>query len=90
MRWPHGSCCNGGGACSEPAQNKDRYVLEYGVNGYDKPTARSAFETLYTVDLKIPTGIACERCVLHWTYQTANSADGCTLHFWYIAIVVPG
>ena len=76
LRWPHGSCCNGGGACSDPAHNTDRYVVEYGVAGYDKPAARGDFQTTYTVDLKIPAGIQCERCVLQWTYQTANSADG--------------
>eukprot|EP00729_Bicosta_minor_P020087 gene20087-23163_t len=32
-KWPHGSCCNGGGACSDPAHNTDRYVLEFGSSG---------------------------------------------------------
>ena len=27
-RWPHGTCCNSGGACSPPDANTDRYVLE--------------------------------------------------------------
>ncbi len=27
--WPHGTCCNDGGACSNPAANTDRYVLEF-------------------------------------------------------------
>lgn len=76
VRWPHGSCCNGGGGCSAPEQNTDRYVLEFGVNGAELPASRNEFQTTYAIDLKIPTGIKCERCVLQWTYQTANSADG--------------
>ena len=27
--WPHGTCCNDGGACSDPAANTDRYVVEF-------------------------------------------------------------
>ena len=26
--WPHGTCCNGGGSCSKPSENKHRHVLE--------------------------------------------------------------
>ena len=28
-----------------------------------------------TIHLKIPDGIDCDHCVLHWSYVTANSAD---------------
>jgi hypothetical protein len=51
-------------------------VVEYGVNGKEVPTTRNEFQTTYTIDLKLPVGIVCARCVLQWTYQTANSADG--------------
>ena len=27
-KWPHGSCCNGGGACSPPHANTDRYIMQ--------------------------------------------------------------
>merc|ERR1712086_915622 len=26
--FPHGSCCNGGGACTPPDANRDRYVVD--------------------------------------------------------------
>ena len=64
-----------------------RYVLEYGVNGRARPSHRNDFQTEYTIDLKIPAGVECERCVLQMTYVTANSADGWPETFWNCADV---
>ena len=66
-KWPHGSCCNGGGACSPPAANKDRYVIETSstTGELGAPTG------LYTVVLKVPPGIECERCTLQWCVAEA-------------------
>mmetsp|Transcript_82324 Transcript_82324/g.164101 ORF Transcript_82324/g.164101 Transcript_82324/m.164101 type:complete len:437 (-) Transcript_82324:97-1407(-) len=74
--WPHGSCCNGGGACSPPNANTDRYVMQAASSTTD-----------FTVVLKVPTGVACERCVLQWTYITANSNDQYPETFWNCADV---
>jgi len=74
--WPVGSCCNGGGACSPPMQNIDRYVVERveggGVRDYD-------------IVLKLPENIECEHCVLQWFYQTANSRETYPESFWNCA-----
>ena len=73
--WPRGSCCNGGGACSDPANNTDRWVIP-----------RASGEP-YVIHLKVPVGIACERCVLQWYYQTGNSVDTFPESFWNCADV---
>ena len=82
---PHGSCCNSGGACSEPEHNLDRYILEFGVDS-ENPS-REEYQTEYTLDLMIPEGVECVRCVLQMTYMTANSADGFPETFWNCADV---
>ena len=41
----------------------------------------------YKVVLNVPPGISCERCVLQWYYQTANSADFAPEAFWNCADV---
>ena len=85
--WPHGTCCNDGGPCSDPASNTDRYVLEF--SGTDDPVSesRSFYEKEYHVVLKVPAGIACERCVLQMTYVTANSRGTYPETFWNCADV---
>jgi len=85
--WPHGTCCNDGGPCSNPASNTDRYVLEF--SGTDDPLSesRAFFEKEYQIVLKVPSGISCERCVLQWTYQTANSRATYPETFWNCADV---
>ena len=30
-QWLYGTCCNEGGSCLNPARNKDRHVIEYGL-----------------------------------------------------------
>ena len=59
--WPGGSCCNGGGACSPPEANDDRWI----VPAYSTQS--------YKIKLRAPAGIECERCTLQWFYQTGNS-----------------
>ena len=44
-----GTCCNGGGACSDPALNDDRYVIEF---------AYAKTHPDYDVRLQIPAGLA--------------------------------
>ena len=41
----------------------------------------------YQVNLKLPIGVECERCVLQWTYITANSRDAYPEAFWNCADV---
>ena len=72
--FPHGSCCNGGGACTPPDANRDRYVVD-----------DAAFGNTYTIALKVPVGISCERCVLQWYYQTGNRPDSYPEAFWNCA-----
>ena len=79
--WPHGTCCNDGGYCSPPDANKDRYVVEFSSD------ASSQTVSTYTIVLKVPADIECERCVLQWTYFTANSADTYPEVFWNCADV---
>ena len=79
--WPHGTCCNDGGYCSPPGANKDRYVVEFSSD------ASSQTVSTYTIVLKVPADIECERCVLQWTYFTANSADTYPEVFWNCADV---
>lgn len=74
--WPKGSCCNDGGACSDPMNNKDRYVLEFASGGGPRT---------YEIGLKIPEGIQCNNCILQWAYQTANSRDSYPETFWNCA-----
>eukprot|EP00941_MAST-03F_sp_MAST-3F-sp1_P001906 g1906.t1 len=78
-KWPYGSCCNGGGTCSPPASNKDRYVSNYAT-----PTIVEG-HSVYKINLKIPAGVTCERCVLQWTWQTGNSAGTFPESFWNCA-----
>lgn len=61
--WPYGSCCNGGGACSPPANNTDRYCVEF-----------ASTKTDYKIFLEVPS-VSCDRCVLQMLYQTGNSMD---------------
>lgn len=80
--WPKGSCCNDGGACSEPSENKDRYVVEFAGDGGVRD---------YEVVLKLPNGIDCDNCILQWMYQTANSRETYPESFWNCAdIAVKG
>jgi predicted carbohydrate-binding protein with CBM5 and CBM33 domain len=76
--WPKGSCCNDGGACSDPMANKDRYVLENASGGGPRN---------YQVNLKVPEDTQCNNCVLQWMYQTANSRDSYPETFWNCADV---
>lgn len=62
--WPKGSCCNGGGDCSNPMNNVDRYCVEFAST---KPS--------YTIILQVPSTVTCDRCVLQMLYQTGNSID---------------
>lgn len=71
--WPKGSCCNGGGACSSPAANDDRWIVPSYSTGS------------YNIKLRAPAGIECERCVLQWFYQTGNSRDMYPEGFWNCA-----
>ena len=67
-KWPHGTCCNGGGSCSAPSQNRHRYVIE------NAPVNVVNSHRIYAVHLTIPESLGtCDRCVLQWTYITANS-----------------
>eukprot|EP00457_Paulinella_chromatophora_P000817 gb/GEZN01000817.1/.p1 GENE.gb/GEZN01000817.1/~~gb/GEZN01000817.1/.p1 ORF type:complete len:1137 (-),score=196.58 gb/GEZN01000817.1/:144-3554(-) len=75
--WPIGTCCNNGGACSDPANNDDRYVMEFSTAGHAN----------YHIVLAVPAGIQCERCTLQWTYQTANSRETYPETFWNCADV---
>ena len=78
--WPHGTCCNGGGSCSKPSENKHRYVLE---NANPKLIGN---HRVFEVHLKIPPSVeSCERCVIQWTYQTANSRETYPETFWNCA-----
>lgn len=74
--WPSGSCCSGGGSCSDPLDNKDRYIAEFagggGVRNYD-------------ITLKVPEGMNCDNCILQWFYQTANSREAYPESFWNCA-----
>eukprot|EP00808_Paulinella_micropora_P005590 g29273.t1 len=79
--WPSGTCCNNGGTCSDPLNNRDRYVTEFGGPG------RNGGSVSYKVMLRVPTNIQCERCVLQWTYVTANSRDTYPETFWNCADV---
>lgn len=91
--WPHGSCCNGGGACSDPTSNTDRYVVEFAAqpsglasSGTPDAPVDVASEALeYVIDLQLPAGVECDNCVLQWTYQTANSCDHYPEAFWNCA-----
>jgi len=71
--WPNGSCCSNGGACSDPMQNKDRYVVEFAAGGGSQ---------MYKVNLRIPEDVTCDNCVVQWFYQTANSRDNYPEGFW--------
>ena len=79
--WPHGTCCNDGGDCSNPATNDDRYVVEF------SSTVSTTTVSTYTIVLQVPAGISCERCVLQWTYMTANSREAYPEAFWNCADV---
>ncbi len=57
-KWPHGSCCNGGGACSPVEQNVHRFVIN---------AAPTTGITSYEVALQLPAGVTCDRCVLQWS-----------------------
>lgn len=72
--WPHGTCCNGGGACSPPQENKDRYIIEF-AGSANAGQSGVVSDRVYTVVLKVPSGIECERCTLQWAWTTANSDD---------------
>ena len=72
---PDGSCCNGGGTCSPPTKNTNRWVLP------DPALAGMK----YTMRYKLPDNISCPRCVLQWYYQTGNSVDGNAEGFWNCA-----
>ena len=78
LKWPHGTCCNSGGTCSNPADNKDRYVIEYAPGGGGNKE--------YEIHLKLPA-VTCDRCVLQWAYQTANSRETYPETFWNCADV---
>jgi len=71
---PRGSCCKGGGDCSAPAANNDRFVL---------PKATS--DGRYQLRLKLPAGVTCERCTMQWMYQTGNSPYSYPEAFWNCA-----
>jgi hypothetical protein len=71
---PRGSCCNGGGACSKPSENNDRFVLP-------KATA----DNRYQLRLKLPAGVTCKRCTMQWMYQTGNSPYSYPEAFWNCA-----
>ncbi len=59
---PVGTCCNGGGDCSgAPKRWRVPSVSSYS-------SARP-----YKMRYKLPAGVAAERAVLQWTYQTSNS-----------------
>lgn len=79
--WPHGTCCNSGGACSDPAANTDRYIVEFASSH------STTGDSFYDIVLKLPAGVTCERCVLQWTYQTANSRETYPEVFWNCADV---
>ncbi|GBG27222.1 Hypothetical Protein FCC1311_034442 [Hondaea fermentalgiana] len=68
-----GSCCRTGGTCSDPSDNRERWVLP---KPQDEP---------YVMRYNIPEGISCERCVLQWFYQTGNSPDSYPEGFWNCA-----
>jgi hypothetical protein len=94
--WPHGSCCNDGGPCSHPLNNTDRYVVEFADSksiGHCPGCAASprldlnTADKVYTIVLKVPEQIECSRCVLQWTYITANSWDQAPEAFWNCADV---
>jgi hypothetical protein len=53
---PKGSCCNGGGTCSDPDNNNDRWILP-------DPTLAGM---VYNMKYKLPDGLTCPRCVLQW------------------------
>ena len=80
--WPKGSCCNGDGDCSPPSENRDRYVIE---RSPDSPELGVYGVTEYVAVLKVPPGVVCDRCVLQWYYQTANSPSGYPEGFWNCA-----
>ncbi|KAH8059359.1 hypothetical protein JL722_5382 [Aureococcus anophagefferens] len=68
---PWGTCCTdyapadkGGGACSDPEHNDDRWMVPDGST-----------DTYYDMRYVLPAGVTCEHCVLQWTYVTGNSVD---------------
>lgn len=69
--WPSGSCCNGGGVCSPPTENTDRWVVP-----------KQTYNAEWTIRLLVPDGVECERCTLQWMYQTGNSLDTYPEAFW--------
>lgn len=68
-----GSCCQGGGTCSQPADNTNRWVL---------PRRGAVLDDTYMMKYKLPDGISCERCVLQWHWQTGNSPWSMPEGFW--------
>lgn len=74
---PYGSCCNNGGYCSDPMNNKDRFMLNADCKG----------KCVHKLKLKVPEGIECNHCVLQWTWQCANSRDSYPESFWNLADV---
>ena len=81
-RRPAIRCCNGDGDCSPPSENRDRYVIE---RSPDSPELGVYGVTEYVAVLKVPPGVVCDRCVLQWYYQTANSPSGYPEGFWNCA-----
>ena len=77
---PVGSCCNGGGTCSPPTANTDRWVIPEPTPGSGSYTTQT-----YTMRYKLPDSVVCPRCVLQWYYQTGNSPDGYPEGFWNCA-----
>ncbi len=71
---PVGTCCNGGGDCSgAPKRWRVPSVSSYSL-------ARP-----YKMRYKLPAGVAAERAVLQWTYQTSNSPNSYPETFWNCA-----
>lgn len=76
---PYGTCCNNGGYCSDPTNNKDRYILEAACPAGNTGNCRP------NIKLKVPASIECNHCVLQWTYQTGNSPGSYPEAFWNLA-----
>ncbi|CAG2175745.1 unnamed protein product, partial [Oppiella nova] len=57
----------------------DRFALNVldPQNSSDKYTVPSPKAETFTIDLKLPDGLACDRCVFQWTYTSANNWGKC-------------
>ena len=47
--WPHGTCCNGGGPCSDPAANMDRFIMEWQGTSDPMSESRAFYHKEYQV-----------------------------------------